>query len=134
MTLTIELRYLAITVVVTALMWVPYILGRMVAHGPMAAAANPDFERRPDPAWARRARAAHANAIENLAVYAPLVLIASLVGISTAGTVLAAKLYLGARIVHYVVYAAGIPGIRTLAFLAGVVATLMVAWPILMNA
>jgi uncharacterized MAPEG superfamily protein len=31
----------------------------------------------------------------------------------------AAKLYLGARLVHYVVYAAGIPVVRTLAFVAG---------------
>lgn len=85
----------------------------------------------PDPAWAQRAQRAHANAIENLAVFAPLVLVAAAIGVSTAATVFAAKLYLLARIVHYCVYAAGIPVVRTLAFVTGVAATLVFAATVL---
>ena len=85
----------------------------------------------PLPAWAQRARQAHANAIENLAVFAPLVLVAHAVGAGSPATVFAAQLYLGARLVHYVVYAAGIPGVRTLAFLCGSAATLVFAWVLL---
>jgi uncharacterized MAPEG superfamily protein len=62
-----------------------------------------------------------------LAVFAPLVLVAALIGVSTPATVGAAKLYLGARLAHYVVYAAGIPVVRTLAFVVGVGATLVFA-------
>ena len=55
----------------------------------------------------------------------------SLSGISTPATVLASQTYLGARLVHYAVYAAGIPAIRTLAFGAGVAACLVIAGAIL---
>ena len=41
------------------------------------------------------------------------------------------KTYLGARLVHYVVYAAGIPVIRTLAFGVGFAATLTIAGAVL---
>ena len=106
-------------------MWIPYTLARIFTRGLMAALGNPDPSYPPDPAWAERTRRAHANAIENLAVFAPLVLIAALAGVSTPATVFAAKLYLAARLVHYVVYAAGIPVARTLAFAVGVGATLV---------
>ena len=53
---------------------------------------------------------------------------------STPATVLAAKTYLVARLVHYVVYTAGIPVVRTLAFAAGFVAMLMFAVALLGSA
>ncbi|MGE7472617.1 MAPEG family protein [Bosea sp. NPDC003192] len=127
MKLTPELYCLTLTAAATVLMWIPYMLARIMTRGLMAAMANPDPSLAPDPAWAERARRAHANAAENLAVFAPLVLIAALAGISTAATLFAAKLYLAARLVHYVVYAAGIPVVRTLAFAAGFGATLVFA-------
>lgn len=125
MKLTPELYCLTLVALATILMWVPYTLARIVTRGVMAALANPDPSFAPDPAWAERARRAHSNAIENLAVFAPLVLIAALVGVSTPATVFAAKLYLAARLVHYLVYAAGIPVVRTLSFVTGVGATLV---------
>jgi len=125
MKLTPELYCLTLVALATILMWVPYTLARIVTRGVMAALANPDPSFAPDPAWAERARRAHSNAIENLAVFAPLVLIAALVGVSTPATVFAAKLYLAARLVHYPVYAAGIPVVRTLSFVTGVGATLV---------
>ncbi|HXS05353.1 MAG TPA: MAPEG family protein [Rhizomicrobium sp.] len=84
-----------------------------------------------DPAWATRARRAHANAVENLAVFAPMVVILALMGASTPATVTAAKIFLGARLLHYIVYAAGIPVVRTLAFAAGFAATLVIAQAVL---
>ncbi|MDR5759783.1 MAPEG family protein [Caballeronia sp. LZ035] len=134
MKLTPELLFLTLAASATALMWLPYTLARMLKWGVPAALANPDTAQRPDPVWARRAKLAHANAIENLAVFAPLVLVAAAIGASTPGTVLAAKVYLGARLLHYLVYAAGIPLVRTLAFLAGFGATLVFAAAILGHA
>jgi uncharacterized MAPEG superfamily protein len=64
-------------------------------------------------------------------VFAPLVVILALIGVSTPATILASKIYLGARLVHYVVYSAGIPVVRTLAFVVGVGATLMIAAAVL---
>ncbi|SAL00690.1 MAPEG family protein [Caballeronia ptereochthonis] len=127
MKLTAELHFLTLVAAATTLMWIPYTLARIVRWGLPAALANPDHAKRPDPVWARRARLAHANAIENLAVFAPLVLIAAMIGTSTPATVLAAKVYLVARLVHYGVYSAGIPVVRTLAFIVGFGATLVFA-------
>jgi len=134
MTFTPELRALTLVATATVLMWIPYVVARILTRGVMPALANPDPSFPPDPAWAERARRAHANAIENLTVFAPLVLVAALAGISTPATVFAAQLYLGARLVHYVVYAAGIPVVRTLAFVAGAGATLVFAVALLGHA
>jgi uncharacterized MAPEG superfamily protein len=127
MKLTPELYFLTLAASATILMWLPYTVARVLTRGIMPALSNPDPAYPPDPPWAERARRAHANAIENLAVFAPLVLVAALIGVSTPATVGAAKLYLGARLAHYVVYAAGIPVVRTLAFVVGVGATLVFA-------
>jgi len=134
MKLTSELYLLALVATATVLMWIPYMLARMSTRGLWPTLANPDPAYAADPAWAERARRAHANAIENLAIFAPLVLIAALIGVSTPATVLAAKLYLAARLVHYVVYALGLPVIRTLAFAVGAGATLVFAAAILGHA
>jgi len=132
MTLSPELHTLALVCAATALMWIPYMTARIVTRGAVKALANPDPSFTPDPAWAERARRAHANAVENLAVFAPLVIVASLMGVSTPMTVLAAKVYLWARLIHYVVYSAGIPVVRTLAFVVGSGATLVIAAAVLL--
>lgn len=132
MKLTPELNILALVTVATMLMWIPYMLARIVTRGPartLADPADPTFP--PDPAWAERARRAHANAVENLAVFAPLVIILAMTGVSTPPTIAAAKTFLGARLVHFVVYTAGIPVVRTLAFAVGFGATLAIAAAVL---
>jgi uncharacterized MAPEG superfamily protein len=55
------------------------------------------------------------------------VLVAAIVEFSTPVTVLSARIYLVARLAHYVIYVAGIPVVRTIAFLAGACATLAIA-------
>jgi uncharacterized MAPEG superfamily protein len=74
---------------------------------------------------------AHANAVENLVIFAPLVVAAALLNVNNAITLIAATIYLLARIVHYIAYTAGIPVIRTLAFQTGFVATVTIAIVIL---
>ena len=83
MRLTSELYFLVLVASATILMWIPYTLARIMTRGLMPALSNPDPSLPPDPAWVERARRAHGNAIENLAVFAPLVLIAALTGVST---------------------------------------------------
>ncbi|BDU22944.1 MAPEG family protein [Dyella sp. GSA-30] len=127
MAFTPELRLLALVSCATALMWIPYLTARIFSQGMWPALDNPKTGHLSGPAWAQRAKLAHANAVENLVVFAPLVVVATLAGIQTPGTVLAAKVYLVARLVHYVVFTAGIPVLRTLAFLAGFAATMTFA-------
>jgi uncharacterized MAPEG superfamily protein len=131
MKLTSERYFLVLVALATALMWIPYLVARIGVRGLPAVMGNPDPSQAPDPAWVDRARRAHVNAVENLVVFAPLVLVAAFAGVSTPATVLAAKTYFVARLVHYVVYTAGIPVVRTLAFAAGFVATVIFALALL---
>jgi uncharacterized MAPEG superfamily protein len=131
---TPELYSLTVISAATALMWVPYVTARMTTHGVLRAIGTPGPGYPVDPPWADRARRAHLNAIENLAVFAPLVLVAGIVEVSTRTTVLAAQIYVAARLAHYVIYTAGIPVLRTLAFLAGACATIAIAAELLRSA
>jgi uncharacterized MAPEG superfamily protein len=131
---TSELYSLTLISTATALMWVPYVTARMTTFGVMRAIGvrGPDYPT--DAPWADRARRAHINAIENLAVFAPLVLVSAMIELSTRVTVLSAQIYVVARLAHYIIYVAGIPVLRTVAFLAGACATLTIAMELLARA
>lgn len=131
MPLTAELRDLVLVVSATALMWIPYTLALIARSGLGAATGNRDSVPAL-PAWAERAKRAHGNAVENLVLFAPLLLAASLVIPGDPLVAIAAPLYLAARLVHYFVYVAGIPVVRTLAFFAGWGATVAVALALLL--
>ena len=124
--MTTELFWLTLTVFVTSLFWVPYILDRMAVRGLWGtlSAAIPETGT-PQSGWAQRAIRAHYNAVENLAIFAPAVLIAHILNISNPATKFAAVLYFGARLVHFVVYTAEIAVLRTLTFTAGWVAQMI---------
>lgn len=126
-----ELRDLAVLSVVTALMWVPYILDRMRVRGLAATLGNPRDDAVPLSPWAQRAKRAHANAVENLVVFAALVMVAHGAGVHTETTALATTSYVWIRIAHYLLYTAGIPVARTASFLAGVTCQLMLAVEVL---
>lgn len=68
-----------------------------------------------------RAQRAVLNLIEGLAIFAPLVIIAHVAGVSNELTVGGATLYFAARAAHATIYVLGIPYLRTLAFFAGVI-------------
>jgi uncharacterized MAPEG superfamily protein len=133
-TYTHELYALTLITTATALMWVPYVGARMMTHGVMAAIGNPGPGYPVDAPWVDRARRAHINAIENLAVFAPLVLVGAIIEVSTKATVLSAQIYVAARLVHYVINTVGIPVVRTIAFLVGACATLVIATALLHSA
>jgi uncharacterized MAPEG superfamily protein len=128
---TTELYWLTLTVLMTALFWVPYVLNRMVVVGLGGTLAGTAPDSGALSLWAQRASRAHYNAIENLAIFAPIVLIAHLLGISTAATKAAVVVYFFARLVHFVVYSAGIPAARTLTFTAGWLAQIVIIASIL---
>jgi len=56
-----EIFWLVLTVAMTGLFWVPYILDRITVRGLMGAMANPSPNDKPQSAWARRMMAAHTN-------------------------------------------------------------------------
>lgn len=63
--------------------------------------------------WGGRAARAHRNMLENLVLFAILVLVAVVAGKTNAMTLLGAQIFLSARIVYALVYMAGIPWLRT---------------------
>lgn len=121
--------WLLATLVLTACLWMPYILDRFIRIGILRTLANPQVgDADEQSAWARRAQRAHSNAVENLAIFAPLALLALHLGLGDTPLVRnASALYFAARATHYVIYVFGIPALRTLTFLAGFAAQLAIA-------
>lgn len=122
-----ELFWLAATVVLTGLLWVPYMIDRMRVRGLMATMDNPKPHDTPQSPWATRLYFAHTNAVDNLVIFAPLVLILDSLNISTQVTAISCAVYFWSRLAHAVVYALGIPVLRTIAFLIGFAAQVVLA-------
>ena len=127
-----ELMYLALVTTFTALLWVPYILDRVMVWGLMDSVGYPDNPK-PQSLWARRLMKAQANAVENLVIFAALVLTANAAGISNGAIATAAMVYFWARVVHALAFTFGVPWVRTLAFVAGFLCQAVIAWQILMR-
>jgi uncharacterized MAPEG superfamily protein len=125
--MTPELFWLALTVILTGLLWVPYILNRCMVRGLGGAMANPTPGAKPHAPWATRLMFAHDNAVENLVIFAPLVLILAQLDYSTKWTVYASAVYFWSRVAHLLVYTLGLPVFRTLAFTVGFLAQAVLA-------
>ena len=117
--LTPTLFWLVLTIAMTGLLWVPYIAELLAYHGPINALRDPDGAIAHGSAWSVRAKRAHYNAVENLVVMAPLVLLAHLSGLDSPLTAKVTQDYFWLRLGHFTVYTLGIPFIRTVLFLAG---------------
>jgi uncharacterized MAPEG superfamily protein len=126
-----ELFWLTMTCILTGLLWVPYILDRIKVRGLWATLDNPSPQDKPQSPWAHRLYFAHTNAVDNLVVFAPLVLIVDAVGISSTTTAIACAVYFWARLAHAIVYAMGVPVFRTLAFFVGFLAQATLALAVL---
>jgi len=125
-----ELLYLVYVTALTGLLWVPYILDRIARWGLIETVGYPENPP-PQSPWARRLMKAHYNAVENLVVFAALVLAASALGVSNAAIGTAAIVYFWARVVHAAAYTFAWPWVRTLAFAVGFFAQAVIAWQII---
>jgi uncharacterized MAPEG superfamily protein len=113
--MTTELTSLVWVSAMNAIMWVPYILNTIMVRGLVDAVGYPENPK-PLAPWAARLKNAHYNAVENLVVFAALVLVLNATQVSNETTVMACSVYFWARLAHLVVYAFGIPWLRTLTF------------------
>jgi len=128
-TLTTELYWMVLTLVMTALFWLPYILNRIGELGVWTTLSIPQIN--PKAPWAERLMRAHANAVENLAIFAPLVLAVQMTGMNTFATATACMVYFYARLVHVVAYVAAVPVLRTVAFTVGFFCQMVLALTLL---
>ena len=126
-TLSTEIFWLVITTTMTSLFWIPYILNRLLEQGILKALWDPHGSTDTSKAWARRMMQAHANAIENLAIFAPLVIAIQITGNNSSTTAMACMIYFFARLAHYLAFSFAIPILRVFTFLLGVGMQLLLA-------
>ena len=122
-----EIFWLTLTIIATAIFWIPYILNRIAEHQLVPALRNPNRDARPKSEWANRMMYAHENAVENMVLFAPLVLLIHVLGLSSEITLIASMVYFFARIAHFVLYTLGVPYLRTIAFFVGFLSQMTLA-------
>jgi uncharacterized MAPEG superfamily protein len=76
--------------------------------------------------WAGRAQRAHRNMLENLPLFIALVLIAQIAARTNGMTLLGAQLFFWGRLAHAIIYVAGIPWLRTLAWTVSVIGLILI--------
>ena len=120
-----ELSLLVWAVLLTLVQAVVAVQGAMMQVGLAALAGNregmPEIK-----GWAGRAARAHRNMLENLVLFAALVLAAVAAGKTNDLTLLGAQIFLYARIAYALVYVAGIPWLRTGVWTVSVVGLAMI--------
>lgn len=123
--MTPELRILVWVVALTFIQVVAAALAANGQVGLLALAGNREGMR-PLDGFAGRAQRAHRNTLESLPLFIALVLVAQIAGKADATTLLGAQLFLWGRVAHWLLYLAGIPWLRTLAWAVSVVGMVMI--------
>jgi uncharacterized MAPEG superfamily protein len=123
-----DLKYLAFTAMLTAALWIPYVVSQVMTNGFLTPPNYVDPTPRPVPLWGRRADRTYLNAVEVFAPFAALVIVAHMTGKANAMTAFWAASFFWLRLLHAIVYLLGIPYIRTLVFTLGFVAVAGIFW------
>jgi uncharacterized MAPEG superfamily protein len=128
--MTTDLLMLVWSAVLCVVLFLPYILARIMTWGLVETVGYPK-DPPTLPLWAQRAYRTHLNMVENLAPFTALLFVAHQVGAVNGTVTLGAQIFFWSRVVHAVVFIAGIPWVRTLAFAGGVVGMVMILLQIL---
>ncbi|HAH09093.1 MAG TPA: hypothetical protein DCL54_02340 [Alphaproteobacteria bacterium] len=123
--MTIELTMLALSVALLFVLILIQSSAGTAAQGVDVMAGHRD-NMKPMTPWQARTKRLVDNHREGLALFAPLVLIAAVSQISTTWTVLGAQLFFFSRVAHAVIYLAGWPWVRPVAWLVGIIGTVMI--------
>ena len=124
------LFYLVLTALLTTLIWLPGGIQLLLGQGMGKLFGNRD-NISPLAPWAERSKRAHGNAVENLAVFATLVLVAHVTGRVTEMVNTAAMVFFWMRVLHYFTYTFGIIYVRSAVWTVGWVCMLVIAWQLL---
>lgn len=124
--MTPELGYLFYTAIVAFLLVMVPMVPMMMKLGPIKLSSNRDDMPDPD-AFTARAMRARDNCAETLAIFAVVVVVANLAGVSNDMTILGAQLFFYGRVVAAGSYLAGIVMVRTVAWAVSMVGLVMIA-------
>jgi len=129
--MTTDLSYLAYTAMLTAALWIPYIVAQVATNGLLAPPNYVDPAPRPVPLWGKRADRTYLNAVEVFGPFAALVIIAHVSGKADAMTAFWAMSFFWLRLAHAVVYLVAVPYVRTLVFTLGFVCVAGIFWELI---
>ena len=124
--MSMDLKYLLFTVI---LAFVQVVIAAAAANqevGLTTLAGNREGLA-PLTGFAGRAKRAHLNMLENIALFAPLVLVAAVAGKANASTAMGALIFFWARLVYAVVYLIGVPWLRTVVWFVSVIGMVIIA-------
>jgi uncharacterized MAPEG superfamily protein len=124
--MTIELMMLLLSVGLLLVILVVQGIAGVIANGLVAQASARDGLPDQQVFHARTTRL-RANMMENLLLFLPVVLVANSAGISNETTVMGAQVFFYGRVAHAIIYLAGWPWVRPVAYAVALVGTLMVA-------
>ena len=114
--MTTELTYLAYTALLTAVLWIPYVVSQVISNGPLKPDNYNNPTPRPVPLWGTRAHRAYLNAVEVFAPFAVLVIVIHIAGKETPTTAMLVIAFFWLRLLHAVVYFTAVPYVRTVSF------------------
>jgi uncharacterized MAPEG superfamily protein len=126
-----DLKYLAFTAILTASLWIPYVVAQVSTNGSLKPQNYLDPTQRPLPLWGKRADRTYINAVETFAPFAALVIAVHLAGKADVMTAFWATWFFWVRLAHAAVYLLGIPYVRTLLFTLGYVAVVGLFWELI---
>jgi uncharacterized MAPEG superfamily protein len=129
--MTTDLKYLACTAILTAALWIPYVVCQVMTNGFLTPPNYVDPAQRPVPLWGKRADRTYLNAVESFAPFAALVIVAHLADKANAMTAFWAMTFFWLRLTHAVVYLLAIPYVRTLVFTLGFVSVAGIFWEVI---
>jgi uncharacterized MAPEG superfamily protein len=129
--MTPELWYLIWSAAFTFVLTIIAVSGAILQVGLLTLAGNREGVAEMS-GWAGRAQRAHLNMLENLILFAILVLVAKAAGVSNANTLLGAQLFFWGRVAHAIFYIAGIPWARTGAWTVSIIGLIMIFWQLLL--
>ena len=129
--MTTDLWYLALTAMLTAALWIPYIACQVMTNGPLSGENYVNPAPRPVPLWGQRAHRAYLNAVECFAPFAALVIVVQLGGRANGMTAFWAASFFWLRLAHAAVYWTAIPYLRTVLFTLGFVCVVGLFWEVI---
>jgi uncharacterized MAPEG superfamily protein len=120
-----ELMWLLWAVALTVVQMLIAVTGATLQVGLPKLAGNRDGMP-PLTGWVGRAERAHYNMLESLVLFAALVVIAVLASKTNSTTLMAAQLFVWARLAYAVIYLAGIPWLRTLVWFVSMIGLVII--------
>ena len=126
-----ELTYLAYTALLSAALWIPYVVCQVMTNGPLQPGNYVDPKVRPMPLWGERAHRAYLNSVEVFAPFAALVIVAQLAGKTNGATAFYAMAFFWCRLGHALVYWFAIAYLRTILFTLAFLCELGIFWQLI---